>query len=193
MRLFTAENGKSGFALKPDGDIVSVFSSETGSLAGLMKLAIQNGGNKLDCFDTMLPKIYKKFGFIEVDRVKWNEEYKPANWDKEFFKQWNNGEPDVVYMKLRQTPSTPVEPQQLKLDFSKAVEAKETTNDIVTGIVNGEVKPATKADIETLIAKVEQLNPEISGFKWKNLTEDSEAFAAKLEEIFDEDDVSGLL
>ena len=193
MRLFTAENGKSGFALKPDGDIVSVFSSETGSLAGLMKLAIQNGGNKLDCFDTMLPKIYKKFGFIEVDRVKWNEEYKPANWDKEHFKQWNNGEPDVVYMKLRQTPPTPVEPQQLKLDFSQAVEAKETTNDIVTGIVNGEVKPATKADIETLVAKVEQLNPEISGFKWKNLTEDSEAFAAKLEEIFDEDDVSGLL
>lgn len=193
MRLFTAENGQSGFALKPDGDIVSVFSSEKGSLAGLMKLAIQNGGNKLDCFDTMLPKIYKKFGFIEVDRVKWNEEYKPADWDKEFFKQWNNGEPDVVYMKLRQTPPAPIEPQQLKLDFSQAVETKTTTNDIVTGIVNGDVKPTTKADIETMIAKVEQLNPEISGFKWENLTEDSAAFAKKLEEIFDEDDVSGLI
>ena len=193
MRLFTAENGQSGFALKPDGDIVSVFSSEKGSLAGLMKLAIQNGGNKLDCFDTMLPKIYKKFGFIEVDRVKWNEEYKPANWDKEFFKQWNNGEPDVVYMKLRQTPPAPIEPQQLKLDFSQAVETKTTTNDIVTGIVNGDVKPTTKADIETMITKVEQLNPEISGFKWENLTEDSAAFAKKLEEIFDEEDVSGLL
>ena len=193
MRLFTAENGQSGFALKPDGDIVSVFSSEKGSLAGLMKLAIQNGGNKLDCFDTMLPKIYKKFGFIEVDRVKWNEEYKPADWDKEFFKQWNNGEPDVVYMKLRQTPPTPIETQQLKLDFSQAVETKTTTNDLVTGIVNGEVKPTTKADIETLVAKVEQLNPEISGFKWDDLTKDSAAFAKKLEEIFEEEDVSGLI
>lgn len=90
-------------------------------------------------------------------------------------------------------PEIPVRPQQLKLDFSQAVETKTTTNDIVTGIVNGDVKPTTKADIETMIAKVEQLNPEISGFKWENLTEDSAAFAKKLEEIFEEEDVSGLI
>ena len=91
----------------------------------------------------------------------------------------------------RETSST--NPTQLKLDFSQAVETKTTTNDIVTGIVNGEVKPTTKADIETLVSKVEQINPEISGFKWEDLAKDSEAFAKKLEEIFDEDDVSGLL
>ena len=86
-----------------------------------------------------------------------------------------------------------VEPQQLKIDFTQAVENKQTTGDIVSGIVNGEVKPTTKADIETIITKVEQLNPEISGFKWKNLINDSEAFATKLQEIFEEEDVSGLL
>ena len=91
------------------------------------------------------------------------------------------------------TPNVATEPQQLKIDFNSSLETKQSTGDIVTGIVNGEVKPTTKADIETIVSKVEKLNPEISGFKWKNLTEDSEAFAKKLEEIFDEEDVSGLL
>lgn len=86
-----------------------------------------------------------------------------------------------------------VKPQQLKIDFNSTIETKQSTGDIVTSIINGEVKPATKADIENLVSKVEKLNPEISGFKWKNLTEDSEAFTKKLQEIFDEDDVSGLL
>ena len=90
-------------------------------------------------------------------------------------------------------PKEPVEPQQLKIDFTQTLETKQTTGDIVSGIVNGEVKPTTKADIETIITKVEQLNPEISGFKWENLINDSEAFAKKLEEIFDEEDVSGLI
>ena len=84
-------------------------------------------------------------------------------------------------------------PQQLNLDFSQRLETKQSTEEVINGLVNGEVKPTTKADIETLVAKVEQLNPEISGFKWDDLTKDSAAFAAKLEEIFDEDDVSGLL
>lgn len=90
-------------------------------------------------------------------------------------------------------PKEPVEPQQLKIDFTQTLETKQTTGDIVSGIVNGGVKPTTKADIETIITKVEQLNPEISGFKWENLINDSEAFAKKLEEIFDEEDVSGLI
>lgn len=77
--------------------------------------------------------------------------------------------------------------------FYTEINSRQSTGDIVTGIINGDVKPKTKADIETLVSKVEKLNPEISGFKWKNLTEDSAAFAKKLQEIFDEEDVSGLL
>ena len=100
MRLFVAENGLSGFALKEDGDIVSVFSQEKRGSAGALELAIAQGGKKLDCFDTFLPKIYKEHGLVEYKRDKWAEEYKPANWDKEYFKQYNNGEPDVVYMKV---------------------------------------------------------------------------------------------
>jgi len=102
MRLFISEDKKSGFAIKNDGDIVSVFSisPKRGTSHSMLELAIQEGGKKLDCFDTYLPKIYKAHGFKEVRRAKWNEKEKPEDWDKEYFKKYNNGEPDVVYMEL---------------------------------------------------------------------------------------------
>lgn len=200
MRLFTGKDGKYGFAIKDDGDIVSVFASPDvpkGTGHSIVIAAKSAGGTKLDNFDTYLSGLYEQHGFKEVGRDAWNEEYIPRDlegnveWDKNYWSKYNNGEPDVVYRELEKY--TPPEPQQLKLDFNATVEPKQTTNDIVTGIVNGEVKPTTKADIETLVTKVEQLNPNISGFKWDNLIEDSNAFAKKLEEIFDEEDVSGLL
>ena len=29
--------------------------------------------------------------------MKWNDEFAPDNWDKKTFKQWDNGEPDIVF------------------------------------------------------------------------------------------------
>ena len=98
-RLFRTENG-SGFALKPDGDIVAVFQSgnETGSVGyAMIQAAVQAGGRKLDAFDTFLPGIYETAGFRPVARLPWNDEFAPDNWDKETFKNFNNGEPDVVF------------------------------------------------------------------------------------------------
>lgn len=83
--------------------------------------------------------------------------------------------------------------QQLKLDFNSTIEAKQSTGDIVTGIVNGEVKPTTKADIETLVSKVEKLNPEINGFNWQAVVENPEAYIKEIEKIFTEEDTSGLI
>ena len=98
MRLFHTPDGKSGFAVKEDGDIVSVFSDGGGKVAAMLSLAVEQGGTKLDCFDTVLPKIYAVNGFKEVSRDKWNDEYTPTGWDKKTFSDFNNGEPDVVYM-----------------------------------------------------------------------------------------------
>ena len=99
MRLFLTEDGKSGFALKDD-DIVSVFSGppHKGSVHSSIQLAVQEGGRRLDAFDTVLGDIYNTNGFQVVGRMKWNEDYKPDNWDKKTFAQFNGGEPDVVYM-----------------------------------------------------------------------------------------------
>ncbi|NBK26365.1 MAG: hypothetical protein EOM68_30685, partial [Spirochaetia bacterium] len=115
MRLFLSEDGKCGFALKPDGDIVSVFKVKEkekadaqvdmrdrdnwGGVANwLLTIATSEGGTKLDCFDTILPAIYKVNGFKEVHREEWNEEQKAPDWKKENFADYKNGEPDVVYM-----------------------------------------------------------------------------------------------
>jgi hypothetical protein len=98
-RLFRTEAG-SGFAIKPDGDIVAVFASPNelpSSSYSMLMAAVDAGGTKLDAFDTYLPKIYESVGFRPVARLKWNEEFAPLNWNKNDFKEHNNGEPDIVY------------------------------------------------------------------------------------------------
>jgi hypothetical protein len=98
MRLFMTPDGKSGLAIKEDGDIVSVFSDGGGKVHPMLVLAVEQGGTKLDGFDTVLPDIYAVNGFKEVGRDSWNEDYRPEGWDKELFAPFNGGEPDVVYM-----------------------------------------------------------------------------------------------
>lgn len=99
MRLFLTQDGKAGVALKDD-DIVSVFSGKPhrGSANSSLQLAIQEGGRRLDAFDTVLPTLYHANGFKSVGRMTWNEDYKPDNWDKKTFEEFNGGQPDVVYM-----------------------------------------------------------------------------------------------
>lgn len=98
-RLFRTENG-SGFAIKPDGDIVAVFQSanETGSVGySMIQAAVEAGGRKLDAFDTFLPGIYEAAGFKPVARLPWNDEFAPPGWNKDTFNDFNNGEPDVIF------------------------------------------------------------------------------------------------
>jgi hypothetical protein len=99
MRLFLTEDGAAGFALKGD-DIVSVFAgpSQRGAVNGVLQLATQEGGRRLDAFDTVLPHLYSIHGFKTVARSKWNDDFAPDDWNKETFKAFNRGEPDVVFM-----------------------------------------------------------------------------------------------
>jgi hypothetical protein len=97
MKLFLAEDGQSGVAVKPDGDIVSVFSTG-GAGRAVMELAVAAGGRKLDAFDTVLPEFYAPHGFKAVARTSWNDDFAPEGWSKETFSEFNNGQPDVVFM-----------------------------------------------------------------------------------------------
>ena len=101
MRLFMSPDGNSGFALKGD-DIVSLFKNPELKAKGIantsLMLATEQGGRKLDCFDTQLPKLYSNSGFRAVARTKWNQDYAPDGWDKTTYKEFNGGEPDVVFM-----------------------------------------------------------------------------------------------
>lgn len=102
MRLFVTKDGQSGFALKPDGDIVSVFSAKgAGNGRAVMETAIAAGGKKLDCFATILPDFYAAHGFRATSRLLWNDEIAMSDmpsWDKAAMAKFNNGEPDVVFM-----------------------------------------------------------------------------------------------
>ena len=100
MRLFVAADGKAGFALKGD-DIVSAWSDpkgRRGRMDSLIPLAVQMGGRRLDAFDTVLPQIYSRHGFRIESRLRWNDEFAPSGWDKSLFSEFNNGQPDVVFM-----------------------------------------------------------------------------------------------
>ena len=102
MRMFLAEDGKSGIAVHNGNEIVSVFSDPTSEHKKvgrhLISIAVQHGGTRLDAFDTVLPKIYATEGFVTKSRLKWNDDYAPDGWDKKTFEKFNNGEPDVVFM-----------------------------------------------------------------------------------------------
>lgn len=101
MRLFVTDDGKAGFALKDD-DVISVFvspdSEYRGAAGSLIANAVAQGGRRLDCFDTVLPKIYAAEGFVPVARVPWNDDYAPEGWDYATFQKHNAGRPDVVLM-----------------------------------------------------------------------------------------------
>ena len=143
MKLFLSDSGKSGFAVKPDGDIVSVFSMEKGSGRSIMEAAIAAGGKKLDAFDTVLPEFYGTHGFVEASRMRWDDEFAPPGWDKEAFKEFNNGEPDVVMMVLdlksqkEYTPKNDIYAE----DYDKALQMQ---NDLL-GQVERKSAPQKKA------------------------------------------------
>lgn len=99
INLYLSQDGESGFGIKPNGDIVSVFSNnkaEGGRSAYMLEMAISQGGRQLDCFDVYLVKIYEAHGFKPVAKMKWDDEYIPEGWNKENFKKYNNGEPALT-------------------------------------------------------------------------------------------------
>ncbi len=99
MRTFLTDDGKTGFAIRNDGDIVSVFNGGSkGGIDSIMPAATSAGGTKLDAFDTFLPGEYSRHGFKEVGRDVWNEQFAPDRWDKKAMRKFNLGEPDIVYM-----------------------------------------------------------------------------------------------
>lgn len=100
-RQFVSSDGGAGFALNGD-EIISAFSNgegvNTGAADAMLQLAVQLGGRRLDAFDTVLPKIYARSGFVTTARILFNDEFAPEDWNFEEYKEFNNGRPDVVFM-----------------------------------------------------------------------------------------------
>ena len=75
MKTFLLKGYDIGYAIKPDGDIVSVFNNSGIPNIGqeLVKSAIKNGGIKLDHYDGFLSSLYEPLGFKEYHRDKWDD------------------------------------------------------------------------------------------------------------------------
>lgn len=101
MKKFVVNAGSAGVAIKPSGDIVSVFKNPNMAQKDdikqinreLLLTALRNGGNHLDCFDGFLPDLYSRYGFRPICRLKFDDEYAPDGWNFEI-----DGRPDVVFM-----------------------------------------------------------------------------------------------
>jgi hypothetical protein len=98
--LHLHEFGKAGYAIKPDGDVVSVFSAPGAHLGDdIVEDAIRNGADRCDCIGTFLRDLYGRHGFKVFKTEPWNDRYRPKNWDEAKF-----GTPDVYHMELPKVP-----------------------------------------------------------------------------------------
>ncbi|HVX56469.1 MAG TPA: GNAT family N-acetyltransferase [Candidatus Saccharimonadales bacterium] len=113
-RLWLTPDHKAGFALAGGDEIVSVFKHPDSNIPkfaqAALKVAVANGGRRLDAFDTVLPHIYSQAGFRAVARVPFDDNYKPDGWNYDQFKNYNNGRPDVVFMVYDPAHAQPYKP-----------------------------------------------------------------------------------
>jgi hypothetical protein len=167
--LFRTEAG-SGFAIKPDGDIVAVFASPNepprGSYA-MLQAAVQAGGTKLDAFDTFLPKIYENVGFRPVARLPWNDEFAPPNWDKKVFAKHNNGEPDIVFFVHDPEYFGGAKDVPVVTDYDDAVRLQDEALGAVTPAAKGLDDTARNAGNEPKLEQGNQIVTEQQRQSWR--------------------------
>lgn len=113
MKLFSSKGG-SVFAVKKDGDIVSVCKNPTDTVRGkdLLEEAIRQGGKKLDTYEGNYG-FYRKCGFEPVSWVKFDEKYAPSDW-----KKGRDDKEDILFFKYTGNKSKNYESLE---DFKKRV------------------------------------------------------------------------
>jgi hypothetical protein len=105
-QCFLSDDGLCGFAIEPDGNLISVFSinpsDKKGFLYAIADFAKSRGATHLDAFASPyqnLEDIYQKtLGFQTASRMKYNMEYDHDDIAK------NHNNPDVVFMVNSNSP-----------------------------------------------------------------------------------------
>lgn len=96
VRTFMNADGTVGVGVKPDGDIVAVFKNKNGgpkrAMDTAMPIAIEQGGDRLDCYGKGLVGVYARYGFVPVARVEFNPEYANPGWTAD------KGTPYIYFM-----------------------------------------------------------------------------------------------
>ena len=100
--MLVLADGRAGAAVRHSGEISAVYSdgSSRGATRALLPIAAERGGTHLECFDTFLPKIYARSGFVKVASIPFNREFAPDGWDYSAMSRVAppRGEPDITFM-----------------------------------------------------------------------------------------------
>lgn len=82
MRCYLSRDGQMGFAIKKNGDLVSVFSRDgkRGALRRIMPTAIALGAKKLDCYGGGQQNMYAQFGAKATGKTNFIRAYAPEDW-----------------------------------------------------------------------------------------------------------------
>lgn len=92
-------------SVSKSGEIGSVTKSQNAPstlIRTAMDAALHYRGGKdiwLNGFNTILPELYSDYGFRPVAKLKFNDEFRPEGWDYKAYSKYNNGKPDVVFMR----------------------------------------------------------------------------------------------
>jgi hypothetical protein len=109
MTLMASPNADAGFAITPEGEIVSLVKNADSPMKGFASKALAgaapNGGVFLNAFDTYLTDLYGKAGYRAVSRIPFDEDVMRENIGDEATdafmeatKDFNEGQPDLVFM-----------------------------------------------------------------------------------------------
>lgn len=95
MKLFITTDRQAGIAITKDNNIVSIFNGgeKRGVLKTLLPLAIENGGRKLDNYNSdKLSAMYEMYGFNPVSKTYFQSQFAPDDWN-----YGRDGMPDIIF------------------------------------------------------------------------------------------------
>lgn len=85
-RFYILAGRRAGFGIADGGELIGVWSTESGRGGDIMAAAHNAGARRLDCFDGFLPGFYARHGWHETGREP----------------NWTPGGPDIVFMQRNQ-------------------------------------------------------------------------------------------
>jgi len=92
--LYLATDKKSGFGIKPDKQLISVFSLYKRRGRKIVELTVQLGATSVECLGEMLRRLYGQAGFQIVESLSWDEALAPKHWDYD-----GHGRPNYYILK----------------------------------------------------------------------------------------------